>query len=75
MSSELTSVEEPTDAAANAQLMAQLRPALVNYFKRKCGSAPEAEDLAQDAGIPLNGQRATSSARQSIAGGTEIADS
>jgi RNA polymerase sigma-70 factor (ECF subfamily) len=26
----------------------QMRPALVKYFKRKCGSAAEAEDLAQD---------------------------
>lgn len=29
-------------------LVAPLRPALVKYFQRKCGSAAEAEDLAQD---------------------------
>ena len=29
-------------------LVAQMRPALVKYFKRKTGSAVEAEDLAQD---------------------------
>lgn len=31
-----------------ASLAAQMRPALVKYFKRKSGSAVEAEDLAQD---------------------------
>jgi RNA polymerase sigma factor (sigma-70 family) len=29
-------------------LMAQMRPALVKYFRRRCGSAAEAEDLAHD---------------------------
>jgi RNA polymerase sigma factor (sigma-70 family) len=29
-------------------LVAPLRPALIKYFLRKCGSASEAEDLAQD---------------------------
>lgn len=32
----------------NPSLAAQMRPALVKYFKRKTGSAVEAEDLAQD---------------------------
>jgi RNA polymerase sigma-70 factor (ECF subfamily) len=32
----------------SATLLAQLRPALVKYFQRKCRSAAEAEDLAQD---------------------------
>jgi RNA polymerase sigma factor (sigma-70 family) len=32
----------------NLGLVAQMRPALVKYFKRKSGSAVEAEDLAQD---------------------------
>jgi len=30
----------------NADIVAQMRPALVKYFRRKCGSAEEAEDLA-----------------------------
>jgi RNA polymerase sigma factor (sigma-70 family) len=38
----------PLDSADNALLVAQMRPALVKYFKRKCGSAAEAEDLTQD---------------------------
>jgi RNA polymerase sigma-70 factor (ECF subfamily) len=29
-------------------IVAQMRPALVKYFKRKCSSPEEAEDLAQD---------------------------
>ena len=32
----------------NPSFVAQMRPALVRYFKRKSGSAVEAEDLAQD---------------------------
>ena len=32
----------------NPSLAAQMRPALVKYFKRKTGNAVEAEDLAQD---------------------------
>jgi RNA polymerase sigma-70 factor (ECF subfamily) len=32
----------------NRGLVAQMRPALVRYFKRKTGSPVEAEDLAQD---------------------------
>ena len=38
-------VDPPSD---NPSLVAQMRPALVKYFKRKSGSAAEAEDLAQD---------------------------
>jgi RNA polymerase sigma factor (sigma-70 family) len=34
--------------AAHALLVAQMRPALVKYFKRKCRNTDEAEDLAQD---------------------------
>jgi RNA polymerase sigma-70 factor (ECF subfamily) len=33
---------------AYALVVAQMRPALVKYFRRKCGSVDEAEDLAQD---------------------------
>src|SRR5262245_8771299 len=29
-------------------LVAELRPALVRYFERRCGNASEAEDLAQE---------------------------
>ena len=32
----------------NTNFVSQLRPALVKYFKRKTGSAVDAEDLAQD---------------------------
>ncbi len=42
---------EPTlsvDFPDSAALLAQMRPALVKYFKRKCGSNAEAEDLAHD---------------------------
>jgi RNA polymerase sigma factor (sigma-70 family) len=38
----------PDDTSDNPDLVAQMRPALVKYFKRKTGSAVEAEDLAQD---------------------------
>ncbi|HEX4049855.1 MAG TPA: sigma-70 family RNA polymerase sigma factor [Steroidobacteraceae bacterium] len=31
-----------------AAVVAQLRPALIAYFQRRCGNAAEAEDLAQD---------------------------
>ena len=34
--------------AAHAIIVAQMRPALVKYFRRKCGNVDEAEDLAQD---------------------------
>src|SRR5882757_8515658 len=37
--------DPPSD---NPGLAAQMRPALVKYFKRKSGSAVEAEDLTQD---------------------------
>lgn len=37
--------DPPSD---NPGLVAQMRPALIKYFKRKSGSAVEAEDLAQD---------------------------
>lgn len=38
--------DDPTPE--NSSLVAQMRPALVKYFKRKTGSSVEAEDLAQD---------------------------
>jgi RNA polymerase sigma-70 factor (ECF subfamily) len=38
--------EEP--AAENFSLVAQMRPALVKFFKRKTGNSAEAEDLTQD---------------------------
>lgn len=34
--------------AAKASLIAQMRPALVVFFQRRCRNAAEAEDLAQD---------------------------
>lgn len=36
------------DADANPLIVAQMRPALLKYFRRKCGAADQAEDLAQD---------------------------
>lgn len=45
MTSGKTAHAEPS---ANALLAAEMRPALVRYFKRKCGTAEEAEDLTQD---------------------------
>lgn len=36
------------ETMGNALIVAQMRPALVKYFKRKCGTVEEAEDLAQD---------------------------
>ena len=38
----------PKETSANALIVAQMRPALVQYFRRKCGTTEEAEDLAQD---------------------------
>lgn len=38
----------PNDQIDRALLTAQMRPALVEYFKRRCGSEAEAEDLAHD---------------------------
>jgi RNA polymerase sigma factor (sigma-70 family) len=38
----------PAESPDGATLVAPLRPALVKYFLRKCGSAAEAEDLTQD---------------------------
>lgn len=35
-------------APENALRVAQMRPALVSFFHRRCGDAAEAEDLAQD---------------------------
>jgi RNA polymerase sigma factor (sigma-70 family) len=40
-----TSSAEPL---SNTLIVAQMRPALVKYFRRRCGSMEEAEDLAQD---------------------------
>lgn len=43
------SAEARPDAdPANTAFIADLRPALVAYFQRRCGNAAEAEDLAQD---------------------------
>ncbi|MBS0418782.1 MAG: sigma-70 family RNA polymerase sigma factor [Proteobacteria bacterium] len=42
---DLANTEEPTTAAL---IVAQMRPALVKYFARKCRNTAEAEDLAQD---------------------------
>ncbi len=38
----------PGELSANARIVAQMRPALVKYFTRKCGAVDQAEDLAQD---------------------------
>ena len=46
MSAPFTRPDDP--APENRSLVAQMRPALVKYFRRKTGSAVEAEDLAQD---------------------------
>lgn len=32
----------------SATLLTELRPALIGYFRRRCGNTAEAEDLAQD---------------------------
>jgi RNA polymerase sigma factor (sigma-70 family) len=45
MTANTPSLETPPD---NTTFVSQLRPALVKYFKRKTGSAVDAEDLAQD---------------------------
>lgn len=45
----MSSASTPTaDSPERNALIAQMRPALVKYFRRKCGNAAEAEDLAQD---------------------------
>jgi RNA polymerase sigma factor (sigma-70 family) len=46
MSADATPPDDPTPE--NRSLVAQMRPALVKYFKRKTGNPAEAEDLAQD---------------------------
>lgn len=39
----------PTSRTADpASIVAQMRPVLIAYFRRRCGDAAEAEDLAQD---------------------------
>src|SRR5262245_35941917 len=38
----------PEELSEGTSFVAQMRPALVKYFKRKTGNAVEAEDLAQD---------------------------
>lgn len=40
----------------DARLAAELRPALVSYFRRKSGSHAEAEDLAQDVLLRMLGR-------------------
>jgi RNA polymerase sigma-70 factor (ECF subfamily) len=45
----MTTTNPPViDNPDNRSLAAQMRPALIKYFKRKTGSAVEAEDLAQE---------------------------
>lgn len=39
---------KPDSSAVRMSLAAEMRPALIRYFKRKSGSAVEAEDLAQE---------------------------
>ncbi len=45
MASETLIQSQPVDSAA---LVAQMRPALVRFFRRRCGKLSEAEDLAQE---------------------------
>jgi RNA polymerase sigma factor (sigma-70 family) len=45
MSSAPAPTAEPFDSRV---LIAELRPALVSYFERRCGNVSEAEDLAQE---------------------------
>ena len=45
MSSEIAPIHSPVDAAT---FLAQIRPALVSFFRRRCKSLAQAEDLAQD---------------------------
>lgn len=40
----------------DASLATELRPALVSYFRRKCGNREEAEDLAQDVLLRMLGR-------------------
>lgn len=37
-----------TESSSSHWDLAEMRPALVRYFRRKCGNPAEAEDLAQD---------------------------
>jgi RNA polymerase sigma-70 factor (ECF subfamily) len=45
MSANPTSLDDPAD---NTDIVSDMRPALLKYFKRKTGNQVEAEDLAQD---------------------------
>lgn len=45
MSSEIAPINPPVDAAS---YLAEIRPALVSFFRRRCGNLSHAEDLAQD---------------------------
>lgn len=40
----------------DARFAADMRPALVQYFRRRCGNAEEAEDLAQDVLLSMVGR-------------------
>jgi DNA-directed RNA polymerase specialized sigma24 family protein len=40
----------------DACFAADMRPALVQYFRRRCGNAEEAEDLAQDVLLSMVGR-------------------
>lgn len=44
----IAATADQSQAAPNASLVAQMRPALVAFFRRRCRNAAEAEDLAQD---------------------------
>lgn len=43
-------------AVNDASFAADMRPALVQYFRRRCGNAEEAEDLAQDVLLSMVGR-------------------
>jgi RNA polymerase sigma factor (sigma-70 family) len=51
---------EPIDSAA---MVSELRPALVRFFRRRCGNAIEAEDLAHDALLKSLGHTWSTSAQ------------
>jgi RNA polymerase sigma factor (sigma-70 family) len=44
----MSPASKPSDSEGGTAFIADLRPALVAYFQRRCGNAAEAEDLAQD---------------------------
>jgi RNA polymerase sigma-70 factor (ECF subfamily) len=54
----------PPENSEGARLAAEMRPALVRYFRRKSGNPAEAEDLAQDVLTHAFGQALRASAAE-----------